>query len=371
MRPLILGAVLLALGPQGVFAHPGHNINEELLERRSFLQSIEHRSLAHCAPKLKDRGIHERNVARRAALLEQHREKRGLKKRQVDDPLNTDHNRTDLGYTPDTDPETLFAGQNSCVLTPDVTQGPYYVGGEYVRTDVVEDQPGVGLVLDYQVIDVETCDPIPDVYLEIWHCNATGVYSGVVAFGNGDLSDEDNINQTWLRGIQPTDEDGVAQFETIFPGHYAGRATHIHLLVHTNATLHENNTLGNEVYASHVGQVFFDQALIDTVEKEDPYPLNRQALTQNADDWFLLEEAIVDGVDPFMEYALLGDRISDGIFGWLAFGINMTHTRSITPAVLLYEEGGVRNPDAAPPFPPFPGPPPTGSNIDDETTDAS
>src|SRR5262249_6544228 len=64
-----------------------------------------------------------------------------------------------------------------------------------------------------------TCEPVPDVYLEMWHCNSTGVYSGVVASGNGDSSDETNIDKTFLRGIQQTDSDGVAQFETLFPGH--------------------------------------------------------------------------------------------------------------------------------------------------------
>jgi protocatechuate 3,4-dioxygenase beta subunit len=111
-------------------------------------------------------------------------------------------------------------------IAPDI---PPDVAGEYVREDVTEDQAGVPLLMDYQVIDVATCDPIPDVYLEIWHCNATGVYGGVVAGGNGNSDDLSNLDNTWLRGIQPTDSDGVAQFESIFPGHYTGRATHIRM----------------------------------------------------------------------------------------------------------------------------------------------
>lgn len=83
--------------------------------------------------------------------------------------------------------------------------------------------------------------------------------SGIVASGNGDSSDTSNLDNTFLRGIQETDEDGVAQFETIFPGHYTSRATHIHIIIHTNATVYENGTLGQEVSASHVGQAFFDQ----------------------------------------------------------------------------------------------------------------
>lgn len=217
------------------------------------------------------------------------------------------------------------------------------VAGEYVRQNLVEQQAGVDIVLDYQVIDVDTCEPVADVYLEMWHCNATGVYSGVIASGNGDSSDETNIDKTWLRGIQKTDSDGVAQFESIFPGHYTGRATHIHVMVHANATLLANKTLGHDNYASHVGQAFFDQDLIEAIDQLAPYSSNTQQMTDNSDDSILGEEVSTDGVDPFMEYAMLGDSISDGLFAWLAFGINKTESTSVSPAVYLYEDGGVAN----------------------------
>lgn len=220
------------------------------------------------------------------------------------------------------------------------------VGGEYVRTDIVEDQEGLYMLLDYQVIDVDTCDPVPDVYLEMWHCNATGVYSGVVAGGNGNQNDEANVDTTFLRGIQKTDEDGVAQFESIFPGHYLSRANHIHLLVHSaNSSLLANDTLGNTVWASHVGQTFFDQDLISAVEVLEPYSTNKQALTLNEDDNVLQGETRTDGIDPVTQYTLLGDDISDGLFGWIAFGINITAAQSISPSFLFYETGGESNPN--------------------------
>lgn len=184
---------------------------------------------------------------------------------------------------------------------------------------------------------------MPDVYVEIWHCNSTGVYSGVVANGNGDSSDESNIDNTALRGIQATDSDGVAQFQSIFPGHYTGRATHIHVMVHTNATLYANQTLGNQVYASHVGQTFFDQDLIAAADKVSPYSENEQELTENSSDSILSEEAGTDGVDPFMNYVYLGDDLSEGLFAWLAFGINTTYSSEVTPASFMYESGGVEN----------------------------
>ena len=233
------------------------------------------------------------------------------------------------------------------MLTPEVTQGPYYVSGEYVRRNLVEDQEGIVTILDYQVIDVNTCDPVPGVYLEMWHCNSTGVYSGISAGGNGDSSDTSNLNNTFLRGIQTTDADGVAQFESLFPGHYTSRATHIHLMVHTNATLYGNGTLGTTGQASsHVGQAFFDQDLIAAVEAFAPYSANTQELTLNADDSILAEETATEGVDPFFEYTLLGDSAEDGVFAWLAFGINATQSRAVTPAAFLYKEGGVANPNS-------------------------
>ncbi|OAA51814.1 Intradiol ring-cleavage dioxygenase, core [Metarhizium rileyi] len=234
------------------------------------------------------------------------------------------------------------------------------VGGERIRKNVTEGQSGLDIALDYQVIDVDTCDPVPNVYVEIWHCNSTGVYSGIVAQGNGDSSDEDNINNTFLRGIQKTDSDGVAQFDSLFPGHYTGRTTHIHVMVHTNATELSNHTLGNQVYASHVGQAFFDQDLINAVEELEPYVSNTQNLTANSDDSILSAEA--DTVDPLMAYTLLGDSVADGLFAWLAFGINTSYVNQVHPASFYYQDGGVENPNGG--FGGGPGrggPPPTGA----------
>ncbi|ORY68292.1 Intradiol ring-cleavage dioxygenase [Pseudomassariella vexata] len=336
-------AASLALLAGSAMAHPGHDLQTEIKERRDFMSKVARSDLTHCAAKLKARGIEQRNVARRSRMVEEARAKRGLKKRTLETVLATDHNATDLGYTAATDAATLFSGNSSCILTPDVTQGPYYVGGEYIRRNIIEEQEGIDTVLDYQVIDVDTCDPVPNVYLEMWHCNSTGVYSGVVASGNGDSSDTSNIDNTFLRGIQATDADGVAQFETLFPGHYTSRATHIHILIHTNATVYPNGTLGNEVSASHVGQAFFDQDLITEADTIAPYSSNTQEVTLNSADSILSEETATDGVDPFFEYTLLGDELADGLFGWIAFGINTTESSTVSPAVFLYASGGVAN----------------------------
>lgn len=72
--------------------------------------------------------------------------------------------------------------------------------------------------------DYNTCEPVEGAYVEIWHCNSTGVYSGIVANGNGDSSDTTNLNKTFLRGVSVTDAEGVVTFDTLFPGHYLSRS---------------------------------------------------------------------------------------------------------------------------------------------------
>lgn len=132
-------------------------------------------------------------------------------------------------------------------------------------------------------------------------------------------------------------------FETRFPGHYSGRATHVHVMSSRNASVYANGTVsGGSI--THVGQMFFDQDLIALVETQEPYASNTQSLTQNADDSILAEEA--SDVDPFVEYVLLGEDVSEGLFGWLAFGLDTENAFNVTPAAYLTENGGVENENA-------------------------
>ncbi|KAJ4396157.1 hypothetical protein N0V93_000376 [Gnomoniopsis smithogilvyi] len=326
-----------------VAAHPGHDHAKEQAVRREFLQHTKN-SLSHCSAKIKARGLEARNLKRREQLARDMAQKRGinlLNSRDLSD-LNVSHLSTE-DYDLSTSATELFSSNNSCVLSPEVTEGPYYVAGEYVRQNITDGQAGVDLTLDLQVLDIATCEPVVGVYTEIWHCNSTGVYSGVSANGNGNsATDTSNLDATFLRGIQQTDDDGVALFDTLVPGHYTGRTTHIHVLVHQNATPAANGTIV-DLTASHVGQVFFDQSLITEVEATSTYSVNTQPLMTNEEDGILLQEAATS--DPFIEYVLLGDTVEDGLLGWLAFGIdtNASSAYTVSAAATYYETGGETN----------------------------
>ncbi|TXT13583.1 hypothetical protein VHUM_00950 [Vanrija humicola] len=331
LLPLLLLAVPLAT------AHPGEDHAHEAAERAAHLAAIGRRSLSHCAPALHARAAAQANAARRAALLARHRAAR----RDLAAVLGTSHRSNLTGVTADTNSSVLFGSENSCILAPEVTEGPYYVTGELVRSDITESQPGVPLHLDIQVIDTNTCAPAPGIALDLWHCNASGVYSGVVARGNGNSADAANADATFLRGVQATGSDGVAQFSTIVPGHYTGRAAHIHVLAHAAGhwAAQANGTISGGASAAHVGQVFFDQDLLDSVYALPPYNANTGPLTANADDGIMAQEAA--GVDPVVAYALLGDTVADGIVAWITVGINGTANAAVQPAMTLEAGSGV------------------------------
>jgi protocatechuate 3,4-dioxygenase beta subunit len=146
--------------------------------------------------------------------------------------------------------KAVESGVVQCVLTPELTEGPYYIAGEKVRRDIREGHAGTLLTLRLRVLDVSSCKPIKGAAVDIWHADAAGNYSG---FGAGASS------RTFLRGIQKTDVNGLAVFKTIYPGWYRGRAVHIHVKVHVG---------GNVV---HTGQLFFPDALTREVYKAAPY----------------------------------------------------------------------------------------------------
>ena len=222
---------LLAL--PAAFAHPGHDLAEEAAERRAFMKRSPN-TVRSCAPQLERRGASKAALARRQAVAQKARVKRGLNSplvRRDFAAYNVSHESTS-GVTYGDDETLLFQDDSTCILQPEVTQGPYYVDGELIRSDITDGQEGVPLYLDIQLIDTSTCEPVPAVYMDLWHCNATGVYSGVAASGNGNSDDLTNLDATFLRGIVQTDANGVAQYESIVPGHYTSRKNSLFTSLH-------------------------------------------------------------------------------------------------------------------------------------------
>ena len=158
-------------------------------------------------------------------------------------------------------PAGVASGLVTCVLSPELTEGPYYVSGEKVRRNITEGRPGAPLALALTVLDASTCKPIKGAAVDIWHCDAFGVYSGVQ--GNPG---------TFMRGVQRTDAMGLAHFTTIYPGWYTGRAVHIHVKVHVG---------GNVV---HTGQFFFNDAVTDAVYTRAPYNTRGERDVRDSND---------------------------------------------------------------------------------------
>jgi protocatechuate 3,4-dioxygenase beta subunit len=103
------------------------------------------------------------------------------------------------------------------------------VSGESIRSDVRENQKGVTVHLDLQIIDIKTCNPVSNAAIEVWGTNATGTYSGVQGgMGNSVANAVANLQSKAMRGIQISDKDGSVKFDTIYPSHYQGRTNHIH-----------------------------------------------------------------------------------------------------------------------------------------------
>jgi protocatechuate 3,4-dioxygenase beta subunit len=149
-----------------------------------------------------------------------------------------------------------------CVLMPELTEGPYYLDLDLVRSDITEGRPGLQLDLRVSVVDAGSCEPIEGAAVDIWHCDAEGAYSGV----------QGAEGETFCRGVQVTDADGTAEFRTVFPGWYTGRAVHIHVKVTPDGD------------TTHTGQLFFDPGALSAVYAGEPYAARGEPDVPNSSD---------------------------------------------------------------------------------------
>ena len=195
----------------------------------------------------------------------------------------------------------------TCTTSPEQTQGPYWFDVDSIRSDIREQRPGTVLQLALRVHDVSACSsggqtkPVSNCVVEIWHCDAGGLYSGFESgstgggapsrrradttadgsYASGDQEATTTDDGTYLRGGQVADSSGIVQFTTIFPGWYPGRSPHLHLKVHLNretvltSQLYVEDELATEVYATA------------------PYDDRTGRRTLNSGDSFFAEDAVL------------------------------------------------------------------------------
>jgi protocatechuate 3,4-dioxygenase beta subunit len=166
----------------------------------------------------------------------------------------------------------------ACIVRPELTEGPYFVDETLDRSDIRSDpatgavKEGVLLNLAFRLSQVgaQACAPLPGAMVDVWHCDALGVYSGVSdSRGN-------TVGQTYLRGYQVSDENGLARFTTIYPGWYPGRTVHIHFKIRLPAA--------SGSFYDFTSQLFFDDGLTDEIFSNQPYAGQGERNTRNADD---------------------------------------------------------------------------------------
>lgn len=164
----------------------------------------------------------------------------------------------------------VAGGSGTCTVYPQETEGPFYQDLDLLRSDIREDRTGTELQLEITVIRASDCTPLQQVVVDIWQCDADGVYSGFT----GQLGGLDTTGMKWLRGTQITNADGIVNFITIYPGWYPGRTTHIHFKVHFTPT------------SESISQMYFPEDLTSEVYAVAPYLAHGPKDTTNDADAF-------------------------------------------------------------------------------------
>lgn len=250
-----------------------------------------------------------------------------------------------------------------CTLMPEQEVGPFYIPGELLRADLTEGKPGIPLELRIALVDSRTCKPIGNAAIDVWHCDALGVYSGFSDMGRmggpggpggsggrrggpppgeggppfgpggppfgaggppgpaGPPAQTPTNKLTFCRGIQLTGASGIATFKTVFPGFYQGRTNHIHFKVRIDGQADRTYEGG---HTSHVGQVFFDEAICRTLMEQEPYRSHAIHRTTQEEDGIFQDEhgmASLAQLEPVKQ----GD-VTRGCRAYLLAGVDPTAT---------------------------------------------
>jgi len=195
---------------------------------------------------------------------------------------------------------TITGALPACVVRPEVTEGPYYVDEDLERSDIRSDtgtgveKEGVLLTLTFNVTQIsnDSCTPLKGAKVEIWHCDADGVYSAVSDPGF------DTTGQNFLRGYQVTDANGQATFVTIYPGWYSSRCVHIHFKIHHDVS---------DQSLEFTSQLFFDDSLSDQVFTQEPYASKGKRDTLNSTDNIYNDQLLLTVTQADEGYAAIFD----------------------------------------------------------------
>ncbi|MEV1081642.1 intradiol ring-cleavage dioxygenase [Streptomyces sp. NPDC050211] len=243
-------------------------------------------------------------------------------------------------------------------LTSETTEGPYYIDADKLRTDITEDKEGIPLTLRIKVIDAETCKPLKNVAVDIWHCDALGIYSGYESLstgggggaptdapsgtptgtptgeppsgapsggtGGGGVHEEPTDDERYLRGTWKTDRQGFVTFRTIFPGWYRGRCVHIHTKVHVDGEWTDAGYEGGTT--CHTGQFFDEESVLASAEVE-PYSTSTTERTTLAEDTIYDQSGTTGGL---LKLKYDKNNIAKGVQGSITVGVDPEATNEGT-----------------------------------------
>jgi len=240
-------------------------------------------------------------------------------------------------------------------LTSETTEGPYYIDADKIRRDITEDKEGIPLVLNLKVIDAETCKPIANAAVDIWHCDALGIYSGYESLstggggtaptdaptdvptdtptgappsggtGGGGGHEEPTDDERYLRGTWKTDKQGRVAFKTIFPGWYRGRTVHIHTKVHVDGKWTDAGYEGG--HTCHTGQFFFAEEAVLASAEVEPYSTSTTERTTLTEDTIYDQSGTTGGL---LKLKYDKKNIAKGVVGSITMGVDPDSTNDGT-----------------------------------------
>ncbi|WP_413102335.1 intradiol ring-cleavage dioxygenase [Streptomyces sp. Inha503] len=235
-------------------------------------------------------------------------------------------------------------------LTSETTEGPYYIDADKIRKDITEGKEGIPMTLRLKVIDSDSCEPVAKAAVDIWHCDALGLYSGYESSSSGGGGtpptgtpptdaptgaptgappggghQEPTDDKRYLRGTQLTDRHGFVEFSTVFPGWYRGRCVHIHTKVHIGGKLTDDGYEGG--HTCHTGQLFFaEEAVLDSA-KVAPYNTSTTERTTLDEDGIYPGNGAQGGL---LRLKYRKGKIEKGVVGSLTLGVDPDATHDGT-----------------------------------------